>query len=176
VLSGALRKDADVSYCAVPLAASLDVVRSRLAAWYRASSIPMTIRGTTAYFALNEEVNAKTCVDDMWVARDGSQLQLRMYCRGLAGPYQLQATLLGKSTWIEAMAQPAERFDFFLPGSTGAAALQGDMLSPACTGCGLPVPLDLFGAPWEEYIERCPRCMDERAGLVVAGLPRAITV
>jgi hypothetical protein len=157
-VAGELRKDADVSFCSMTLAASPDVAAARLAAWGRAETVPMILRHPGVYFGLaTEEVDAREFVDDMWVAA------------------------MGKKSWIEAMAHPVWRHDFFLPGSTGLAALQGDSLRLACMECGLPVPYGADGQPWlraalSDPLDICPRCLDERHGRVLAGLPRLAVV
>jgi radical SAM superfamily enzyme YgiQ (UPF0313 family) len=181
-VAGELRKDADVSFCSMTLAASPDVAAARLAAWGRAETVPMILRHPGVYFGLaTEEVDAREFVDDMWVAATGNKLELKMFIRGEPGPYQLMSTLMGKKSWIEAMAHPVWRHDFFLPGSTGLAALQGDSLRLACMECGLPVPYGADGQPWlraalSDPLDICPRCLDERHGRVLAGLPRLAAV
>lgn len=175
-VSASLRKDAEVSFYSLELEDDPDIVAARLAAWHKAEHVKLVLRKDTAYFGLaTEEVNAKDYADDMWLVSAEGRLFLRIYARGQAGPYQLYAALMGKASWIEASARRAWRADFFTPDSMGDTALQGDLLRPACTGCGLAIPVNPLGVPWD--IDFCPRCEDQDIpGRVLAGLPQRVSV
>jgi radical SAM superfamily enzyme YgiQ (UPF0313 family) len=179
--ASALRRDAAVSFSHMFLDENPDAVGIRLEAWARADYVPMTLHGDGTYFGLAaEEVNAKDYVDDMWVCREGSRLVLRMYSRGLPGPHQLLATLMGKSSWISLRANLARREQFFLPGSTGLAAVQGDLLGASCTGCGAVLPVNVAGQIWTpaRFLDPslCPRCSDSERGYLLVALPRPLAV
>jgi radical SAM superfamily enzyme YgiQ (UPF0313 family) len=166
-----LRRDSAVALYRLALQDDPDLVVHRLAAWDRAEHVRLVLRQDTAYFGIaSEEVNAKDYVEDMWVTSDNGPLALRMLTRGLAGPYQLYAALMGKASWIEATSREALRSAIFTPASTGQAALQGDLLSPACVGCGMMIPVTVLGKPWR--FDYCPRCTSEAQGRIYGGLER----
>jgi radical SAM superfamily enzyme YgiQ (UPF0313 family) len=169
--SASLRRETGAHCFTVPVAGvSLDLFQARLNFWAKAEYIKLTLRRETAYFGLGtEDVNALDYVDDMWVISDGAALSLRMIARGPAGPYQLLAALLGKPGWIGYLAQGAIRHEVYTPGSTGSAAIQGDLLSPACSGCGRVIPVGLSGS--DPDVAHCPSCWDAVLGRRLAALP-----
>lgn len=139
----------------------------RLFAWRHMDYVKLTIKSDSAYFALpTEVVNAKDYVDGMWVVARGSQTVLRFIVRSKANPYAVLAALLGKPSWIAAAAYPARRLDSFQPVIPG----QPDFFRPECVTCGNQIPVNLLEDPWDP--DMCPQCLDEAAGVVVAGLPR----
>jgi radical SAM superfamily enzyme YgiQ (UPF0313 family) len=171
-VSSAIRREAAVALYELPADDDPDRVTARLQAWHAADTVPLSLRQDTSYFGLaTQEVNAKDYADDIWLTEEGF---VKLLTRGLAGPYQLFATLMGRPSWIEDTAQPCDRHAIFTADSTGSAALQGDLLHPVCVGCGLVIPQDLLGVRWHD--DYCPRCLDESQGLVLAGLPRAVSV
>jgi hypothetical protein len=142
------------------------LVAARLEAFAAAGYVKLVIRSDSAYFgAGTEEVNAKDWVSDLWLARDGHAHKLKMLTSAKAGPYSLYAAIMGKPSWIAAAARPAVRLGMF---TASAIAGQGDLFHPSCGRCGVLVPAGLLGEP---YGESCPRCADEAAGTVTAGLP-----
>jgi len=169
-----LKAEAGASLYSLTLHDDPDIVIARLRAWDRQDYIKATFHKDSSYFNVDEEINAKDCVDDMWLKRDGSAVTLRMLSRGPLGPYQLCSTLMGQRSWIEAMAYSAPREDVFLAHTTGVAAAQGDLLRPPCTGCGGPRPQNLAGDDYDP--DRCPRCMDNIMRRVLAGLVQPAAV
>ncbi len=134
----------------------IDTIRSRIYDWNMAEYVPMKLRQEGSYFATGlEEVNAKDFVEDIWLARDGTRLLLRMMARRRAGPYQVYQALTGKASWIEAARMPARTLEVF-------SQDDGD----ACVQCGRPVPVSLMGELWDP--EYCPPCRDYEAGVVLS--------
>ncbi len=138
-----------------------DRVRARLGDWEASEWVRLLIRQEDSYFAAAvEEVNAKEYVDDLWVVSDGTRLLLRMLSRHRAGPYQVYQALTGKPSWIEAARYPARTLEVFTR-SEGSIGTE-------CLRCGRAIPESLMGGQWDA--DRCPRCKDELAGIVLAGL------
>jgi hypothetical protein len=161
-----VRRDAGLALWELEPPAGPDEVTARLAAFAAAGYVKLVIRTDSAYFAAGtEEVNAKDWVSDLWLARDGHASKLRMLISAKAGPYALYAALAGKPSWIAAAAKPAVRLGIF-----SASSSQGDLLRPSCDDCGEVIPVGLLDEPFRS--DRCPRCADEVAGIVTAGLPR----
>jgi radical SAM superfamily enzyme YgiQ (UPF0313 family) len=158
---------ADLSLYELELPVSADQATSWLQRWDDAGSVRLLLRALHAgYFqAATEEVNAKDYASDLWLARDGSRLMLKMLLRDRAGPYQVYAALSGKASWIEAAAAPAVRLGAF---TRTDASQGGDLLRPSCAACGQLIPVSLLDEPWGT--EFCPRHEDEDAGRLVAGL------
>lgn len=134
----------------------------------KSSYVKVMIRADSFYSGASaEEANAKDHIADAWVVHDGGGgVRLRMLLNGKLGPYQAYAPLKGAAGWLEAMQYTAWRKAFF----DAADPLQGSLLRPACVGCGAAVPADLLGDLFD--MDYCPRCRDEAAGLVIAGLSR----
>jgi intein/homing endonuclease len=145
-----------------------DLILARLRVWESTPYVPAVFHKGSSYFNVDEEINARDCVDDMWLRSEGSSLTLRMLSRGPLGPYQLYATLMGQRSWIEAMAGTVEREDVYLASSTGPAAVQGDLLRPVCTGCGQARPQNMAGEDF--HPDLCPRCLDGVTRRVLGGL------
>lgn len=144
-----------------------DRVRARLRDWELSESVKLLIRQEDSYFAAaTEEVNAKDYVDDLWVVRYDTGLVLKMLARHRAGPYQVYQALMGKPSWIEAAKFPAWTADVFSGRKEGEAGHE-------CLRCGFGIPESLMGVPWDD--DYCPRCKDEMAGVVLAGLWKEIT-
>jgi radical SAM superfamily enzyme YgiQ (UPF0313 family) len=136
-----------------------DRVRARLHDWQMSEFVPLLIRQEDSYFAAaSETVNALDFVDDLWLTRDGARLVLNMLARHRAGPYQVYQALMGKPSWIEAARFPAWTADVFAKNEEGLE----------CLRCGRVIPESLMGVQWHE--DYCPRCQDEMAGVVLAGL------
>lgn len=170
-VSSNIRKESAVAYYEIPVIDDLDSVARHLRDWETAEHIKLTLRQDTAYFGLStQDVNAKDYADDLWLTRQGT---LRMLARGMAGPHQLYAALMGTPSWIEVTSQPATRLAIFTADSTGRAAMQGDLLGRSCDGCGLVIPRTMLG---NIDPDGCPRCVDEAEGLVIAGLDRRLAV
>jgi radical SAM family protein len=162
--SVSMRSGAGASLHYLEIAESPDRVRAWLRDWQAASRVPMRLRQEGSYFTAGvEEVNAKDFVDGLWLARNGTAVELRMLARRRAGPYQVWQSLSGKAGWIDAARHPARTIEVFA-GNEGVLA---------CTACGWPIPESLLGVPWHE--DYCPRCADEKAGIVLAGLDREMT-
>src|SRR5712692_7471002 len=141
-----------------------DQVRAGLRAWETGGPVKLLLRQEGSYFAAAaEEVNAKDYVDDLWLVRDGTRLVLRMLARHRAGPYQVYQALMGKPGWIEAAQYPARTLDVF-----SRRDELGGAIDMECQQCGSPVPESLMGVRWD--VRYCPRCKDELAGVVLAGL------
>jgi radical SAM superfamily enzyme YgiQ (UPF0313 family) len=141
-----------------------DIVSSRFYAWEMSDHVKLLVRQEGSYFAAAfEEVNAKQFVDDLWLVRDGTRLLLRMLARHRAGPYQVYQALMGKASWIEAAQFPAHTLDVF----TRRDESEG-VIGTECLRCGHPIPESLIGIQWDA--DYCPRCKDELAGIVLAGL------
>ncbi len=135
-------------------------VTARLAWWGEQGEVPVILRSESFYAGESaEHGDAKEHVADMWLARDGSRVLLRMKLTGRLGPYQAAAALLGKASWIELARYPARRVEFF--GGTGQA----------CLSCGRAIPSSLLDVPFSE--DHCPRCQDEAADLLIGGLARS---
>ena len=161
-----VRRDAGLALWELEPPAGPDEVTARLAAFAAADYVKLVIRSDSAFFgAGTEEVNAKDCVSDLWLARDGHAHKLRMMVSAKTGPYALYAALAGKPSWIAAAAKPAVRLGLF-----ASSAGQGDMFRPSCAACGEVIPAGLLDEPF--HGDYCPRCLDEAAGMAVAGLPR----
>jgi hypothetical protein len=172
-----VRRDAGLALWELEPPAGPDEVTARLAAFAAADYVKLVIRTDSAYFAAGtEEVNAKDWVSDLWLARDGHSHKLRMIVSAKAGPYALYAALAGKPSWIAAAAKPAVRLGIFNPELD-------DLLRPSCGDCGGLLPAGLLGEVLRSdrppggddepfRADRCPRCADEAAGIVTAGLPR----
>jgi radical SAM superfamily enzyme YgiQ (UPF0313 family) len=158
---------ADLSLYELELPVSADQATSWLQRWDDAGSVRLLLRALHAgYFqAATEEVNAKDYASDLWLARDGSRLMLKMLLRDRAGPYQVYAALSGKASWIEAAAAPAVRLGAFTRTDSSQG---GDLLRPSCAACGQLIPVSLLDEPWGT--EFCPRHEDEDAGRLVSGL------
>jgi intein/homing endonuclease len=158
-----VRRDAGLALWELEPPAGPDEVAARIAWFAEQDYVKLVIRSDSAYFAAGtEEVNAKDWVSDMWLARDGHASRLRMLVSAKAGQYSLYAALAGKPSWIAAAAKPAVRLGVF------SAAGDGDLLRPSCGDCGEVIPVGLLDEPYST--DRCPRCADEAAGIVVAGL------
>jgi radical SAM superfamily enzyme YgiQ (UPF0313 family) len=137
-----------------------DALAAMFRRWQAAEAVPVLLRADSFYVgATAERGDAKEHVSDFWAVRDGSRTLLRMTLAGRLGPYQAYAALAGKPSWIEAARFPARRVEFFGGGG------------PPCEGCGMPVPASLLGVPWSAG--RCPRCLDEAEGKVIAALTTA---
>jgi Radical SAM proteins, N-terminal/Radical SAM superfamily len=145
-----------------------DVLEAAMARWSAAEDVPVKIRSESFYAGMTmEDGNAKEHVTDFWVTRDQHRVLLNMVLHGKLGPYQAYAALLGKASWLQAASQTATRIEFFQPGD----GLTGGLFVPACVGCGLTIPLNLLGDPFDG--DYCPRCKDEGSSRVVTGLVRA---
>jgi radical SAM superfamily enzyme YgiQ (UPF0313 family) len=141
------------------------VVSGALRRWQDAQDIPVLIRSDSFYAGEQQEQgNAKDHVADLWLARDRHTYRLRMLLTGQLGPYQAYAALLGKPSWLDAARYPAVRLEFFA--QYAPADVQ---FGQHCGGCGGAIPANLLGARFDEHY--CPRCKDEAAGAVIAGLP-----
>jgi radical SAM superfamily enzyme YgiQ (UPF0313 family) len=105
------------------------------------------------------DVNAKDHVRSFWLVRRGHRYVLRMELTGKVGAYQAYAALMGRASWLEFARYPAVRVEFF----NGAG--------PACVGCGTGIPEGLDGVLFDP--DFCPRCKDEAAGEITAGLARS---
>jgi hypothetical protein len=161
-----VRRDAGLVLWELEPPAGPDEVTARLHDWEMSEYVKLVIRTDSAYFAAGtEEVNAKDWVSDLWLARDGHAHKLRMLISAKTGPYALYAALAGKPSWIAAAAKPAVRLGLFAHGSG-----DGDLLRPSCDDCGEVIPVGLLDEPFRQDL--CPRCADEAAGIVTAGLPR----
>lgn len=155
-----LRATAGLSYHALELRDSLDRARAWVTSWRERDYVPLLLRQDGAYFTAGaEEVNGKDLVEDLWLARNGTAVELRMLSRRRAGPYQVWQALTGRASWIEAAAFPARTRAVF-------AKLSLDEGGVACVLCGSPIPESLGGGLFHE--DYCPRCADEAAGVVLA--------
>lgn len=134
-----------------------------LARWAERETVPALLRSDSFYAGEQEKrVNARDHVKDLWAARDGHRVVVRMLLSGRLGPYQVVQALLGRNSWLPLAAHPAIRLGFFLPGQVAGVL--------ACAGCGGPVPEGLLGELFDS--DYCPRCRDEAAGQIIAGLER----
>jgi radical SAM superfamily enzyme YgiQ (UPF0313 family) len=136
---------------------SPEALDAMLRRWEHADSVPVLLKSDSFYVgAVSEHADARDHVGDFWVLRDGQRLILRMTLTGRLGPYQAYAALAGTPGWIDAAVRTATRVDFF-GGEAGS-----------CARCGGGMPENLLGEVWPG--DRCPRCADEEAGKIVAGL------
>ena len=125
----------------------------------------------TSYFSQPPvEVNARDLIGDIWATHVGHQVFLSFYAQGKAGAYPAAAAILGRPSWIAMAGHLAFRLAQFERAEYGA----GDLLRPACQGCGLVIPAGLLGELWSP--DWCPRCADEHRGLVTGGLVRTLPV
>jgi hypothetical protein len=157
-----------VSLWELEVDASPEALSAALRAWDAAEHIPVLLRSESFYAGETvEEGDAKEHVADLWVRRDQQRTMLCMLLTGKLGPYQAYAALMGEASWIKAAVHTARRVDFFEPGDD----LQGSVVRPSCLACGRVIPDTLLGKPFDR--DYCPRCMDDIAGVVAAGLSRA---
>jgi len=155
-----------LSFYELEVDASPDLLAARLAAWDHAEAVPLTLAADTSYFGPGtEEVDAKELVADIWAVRSGHQAKLRFLARGKAGPYQLAAAFLGKSSHIPLQRYPALRREWFQPDAP-------PLLTPSCAGCGAPVLPALLGEPRS----CCPRCDSHLKGQPEVILLPAISI
>lgn len=160
--SVSMRSGAGASYHALELLEPPDRVASRLRDWQDREYVPLRLKSEGSYFSAGvEEVNAKDFVDDLWLVRSGTGCELRMLTRRRAGPYQVWQALSGKASWIDAAARPARTSEVFIRRDESDGGI-------ACVRCGWPIPESLMGEAYHE--DWCPRCADEEAGIVLAGL------
>jgi radical SAM superfamily enzyme YgiQ (UPF0313 family) len=161
-----MRSSTGASLQQLELMESPDTVRSWIHRWQEADHVPMRLKSEGSYFSAGvEEVNAKDFVDDLWAVQDDTSVYLRMLARRRAGPYQVWQALSGKASWIEAAARPARTLEVFAKQDNAEGIL-------SCERCGWAIPESVMGDPWAE---RCPRCGDEEAGIVLAGLEQVMT-
>ena len=159
-----MRAGAGLSLHALELLENPDKVSSWISRWQEREHVPLRLKQEGGFFTTTaEEVNAKDFVADLWLVRSGTGIELRMLARRRAGPYQVWQALSGKAGWIEAAARPARTLEVFARRDEAEAGL-------ACVDCGLSIPESVMGQAWSE--DRCPRCADEEAGIVLAGLAR----
>lgn len=157
-----------VSFWELEVAESEDRWRTALRKWDESEYVKVMVRKDSFYSGESmEEADAKDHITDAWLTRDRDRLLLRMILHGKLGPYQAYAPLLGTAGWMEAQRYTARRVAFF----DAADVLQGTLLRPVCSGCGTAVPAGLLGEVFDT--DYCPRCRDEAAGTVAAGLARA---
>lgn len=162
-----MRAAAGASLHSLELQESPDSVRSWVHYWQETEYIPLRLKQEGSYFTAGvEEVNAKDFVDDLWAVHAGTSIELRMLSRRRAGPYQVYQALSRRASWISAAARPARTMEVFAKRDDAEAGW-------ACTRCGWSIPESLTGDPWTE--SRCPRCADEEAGIVLAGLDQVMT-
>jgi radical SAM superfamily enzyme YgiQ (UPF0313 family) len=157
-----------VSLWELEVDASPEALSAALRAWDAAESVPVLLRSESFYAGETvEEGDAREHVADLWVTRDRQHVRLSMMLTGKLGPYQAYAALMGKASWIDAAVHTARRVDFFEPEDD----LQGSVVRPVCLACGRTIPGTLLGKPFD--MDYCPRCKDDVAGVVAAGLSRA---
>jgi hypothetical protein len=143
----------------------VDKVEAAIRRWDAAEHVMVLIKSESFYTGpLQDKEDAKDHVADIWLARDRQRYVVRMELTGKMGPYQAYAALMGRSSWISSAAKTAFCLDFF----TSLDRSKGDLWNQDCIGCGLTIPAGLLGAPHDENF--CPRCQDEEAGNLVAGL------
>ncbi len=153
-----LRTDVDLTLFEVEVDADYDTLVQRLDWWHRQDSIGMRLKIEGGYFAPNSEtVDALAYVDDLWLARDGHRLLVRMLLRGRPNPYNIVAVLMGKQSWLPFAKHSARRLDVFI----ATDRHQTDFLRPACQRCTLGIPINLLDQPF--HPQYCPRCLDEQA-------------
>jgi radical SAM superfamily enzyme YgiQ (UPF0313 family) len=158
-----------VSLWQLEVADNPDAIAAALHRWHAASQVPVKIRSDSFYAGEQEDdADAKDHVGDFWLTRDRHTYRLSMLLTGQLGPYQAYAALTGKPSWLEAARYPAWRADFFTSRSFFEA-----QFGQVCAGCGGAIPVNLLGWRFDE--DYCPRCKDEAASLVVAGLPGRIS-
>jgi radical SAM superfamily enzyme YgiQ (UPF0313 family) len=143
----------------------VDKVEAAIRRWDAAEHVMVLIKSESFYTGpLQDKEDAKDHVADIWLARDRQRYVVRMELTGKMGPYQAYAALMGRSSWISSAAKTAFCLDFF----TSLDRSKGDLWNQDCIGCGLTIPAGLLGVPHDENF--CPRCQDEEAGNLVAGL------
>lgn len=160
--SSNMRTDIDLSLFELELDSDPQVVVQKLKEWESTDYVKMILKQDAGYFAPgSEEVNAKEFVDGLWLARDGHRLKLRMLLRGRPSPYNVYASLMGRSSWLAAAQKPAVRLDAFVPYD----AEQSDFFRPNCEECGMQIPTNVLDEPYN--YQHCPRCKDEVEGILV---------
>lgn len=157
-----MRAGTGASFHALELLERPDRVGSWIRAWQEAEHVPLRLRQEGSYFAAAvDEVDGKDYVDDLWLVQAGTGIELRMLTRRRAGPYQVWQALARRASWIDAAQRPARTLEVFARRDVAEAGV-------TCLRCGFPIPESLLGELWTE--SRCPRCADEEAGIVLAGL------
>jgi radical SAM superfamily enzyme YgiQ (UPF0313 family) len=158
------RLDSGIALYSLEVSETPATVRGWVAAWLRADYVKLSLHSDTGYFGLGiEEVNAKELVPAVWAVRRGHRVIVRMMVSGKVCAYDVLAALAGKPGWGDTAARPAWRDGIF----EASSSAQADFLRLPCEGCGVPLPCGLAGEPYEG--DRCPRCADEAAGIVIAG-------
>lgn len=157
-----LRADVDAMAYQVEIADTPTAALARLDWWAGAAQVPMRLKVEGGYFAPgSQDVDAKALVDELWLARDGHRLLLKMIVRGRPNPYNVYAALMGRPSWLEAARLPATRLDVFLATDRS----QQDFVRPTCAGCSLTIHTTVLGVPFHPTY--CPRCLDEAQGLTL---------
>lgn len=151
----AMRQDVDVSLFEMEVDVDPVSAERRIEWWNEQEYIKMVFREETRMGGQTiQEVNARELVDDLWVARDGHRLMLRMLLRGKATPYLVYAVLFDRKSWIEAAKYPAMAIDKFIE----IDDTRIDFFRPQCVECERPIPINLLDKPFDGLY--CPRCRD----------------
>jgi radical SAM superfamily enzyme YgiQ (UPF0313 family) len=141
-----------------------DEIAALLRKWDASPRVRFLLKSDSFYAGEQAEwINAKDHVRDLWAARSGHRVVLRMWLGGKLGPYQVLQALLGKNSWMPLAVHPAVRLSFCRPDQEAGVL--------ACLGCGGPLPEGLMGEV--SAADFCPRCADAEAGEIIAGLARA---
>lgn len=163
--SASLRSDVDLSLWSVPLRDEPGVVLRAIEAWHSSDYVKMIMLKEQTFFESGHSVvNAKDYCEDVWLARDGTDLVVKMMIRGKASPYAVLAALLGKSSWIEAASLPARRLESFLEWDED----QTDFFRPSSVVSGSSIPVNPLDQPF--HPEYTPKELDEAQGYLVSSL------
>lgn len=163
--SVSMRTDVDLSLWELELDEEPSRVFAKIQQWWETDYIKMVLKSDTSHFAVGmDEVNARDFVDDLWIAKDGHRLVLRMMLRGRPSPYNIYAALMGRASWLEAAKNPARRLDSFVEVDYG----QQDFFRVSCEECGLVVPTNILDKPYHPTY--CPKCLDAVSGTLISDM------
>jgi hypothetical protein len=157
-----LLRDVDFSLYTMNIPEELGRARARLKLWEAAETWPMTVRTDTFSLGVQrEEVDAKRLVMDAWLAKNGSNVALKLLLKKGPNPYEVYVSLFDKRSWLDAAKDPAQRLGAFTASDDDVV----DFFKPSCASCGWSIPQDVLSQSF--HAELCPRCLDEAQGLIL---------
>lgn len=163
-----LRSDVDLSLFEMEVDVEPSTAQRAIEKWFETDYIKMVFREESRQSGvITEEVNARDYVDDLWLARDGHRLMLKMLIRGKATPYLVYAALFEKNSWLEAAKYPAFRIEAFVEND----ANEVDFFRGTCQECGASIPTNVLDKSFDS--DYCPKHKDEADGLLYGALVSA---